>query len=165
MNSMDIFSNNDQTFQVAVPEIVIRTMLEQSILAGKMETGGILIGHYSGDHKTAIVTRAEPPPPDSRWGRTWFERGVKGIQDVLKRMWLAPQRTYYLGEWHFHPFAAPTSSHTDTTTMHQEELRFGFSCQEPILIIVGGNPRAEFDLNVYVYPDSRREIQLHRRQQ
>jgi integrative and conjugative element protein (TIGR02256 family) len=160
MTPLQIFTSQDRRFQIALPDMAVETMLVQARAAGAVETGGILIGHYSADHQTAIITRTEPPPSDSKAGPTWFERGIAGVKDVLQRMWTAPQKTFYLGEWHFHPFAPAAVSGTDDRTMKRVDLRNGFACQEPILLILGGDPAASYHVNAYIFPNPTTRIQL-----
>src|SRR5208283_3659858 len=85
--------------------------------AGSVETGGILIGRYSDDLAVAIVCEATPPPSDSRRGRSWFVRGVSGLRDMLGKKWRATERTYYVGEWHYHPVAHVEPSLDDFNQM------------------------------------------------
>lgn len=160
MTPLQIFSSPDGRFRIALPDMAVETMLAQARTAGVNETGGILIGQYSVDHQTALITRAEPPPTDSRAGPTWFERGVTGVKEILHRMWRAPQQTFYLGEWHFHPFAHAGASGTDDHTMKCVDLRHGFACHEPILLILGGDPAASYHVNAYVFPNTTTRIQL-----
>lgn len=73
------------------------------------ETGGVLIGYYSDDHTTAIVTEVTPPPRDSEHGFDTFVRGVDGLSDIFVDRWNSVPRTFYLGEWHSHPKAVGPS--------------------------------------------------------
>ena len=79
-----------------------------------METGGILVGHYSDDSRFAHITDLVPAPSDSISKRFSFQRGVRGVQRFLNQMW--PKRKYYLGEWHFHPDGSASPSGTGSQT-------------------------------------------------
>lgn len=124
------------------------------------ETGGVLVGAYSMDHTTADVTLAAGPPPDSHHGPTRFHRGTAGLRRLLQRLWSRPRdhRTYYLGEWHLHPDAAPTPSRTDLAQM-RTIAEGPHSCPEPILVIVGGRP-GRWRLSVLVVPRRGAPVQL-----
>jgi hypothetical protein len=50
--------------------------------SGDVETGGVLVGHYTGDESTAVITEALPPLKDSARGRSWFHRGVAGLRGL-----------------------------------------------------------------------------------
>jgi integrative and conjugative element protein (TIGR02256 family) len=119
-----------------------------------METGGVLIGKYSTDHRTAFVTRVHGPPPDSRAGSTWFVRGVRGLQRVLREYWIRGE--YYLGEWHYHP-GAPTPSSTDLKQMTTIATSHAYCCPEPVLCVVGSRG----ELRWFVVPRGEHEIELH----
>jgi len=115
------------------------------------ETGGILIGRYSENLTTALVTVATPPPIDSRKGFAWFTRGSFGLQALLARLW-KHDRTQYLGEWHYHPFSAPQPSNLDKRSLAEVAKDSKYQCRAPILLIVGGDPRQrEPQLYVGVY--------------
>jgi hypothetical protein len=98
-----------------------------------------LIGRYSDDLSVAIVNEATAPPSDSRRGRSWFVRGVNGLRDMLGRRWQAKARTYYLGEWHFHPTEHIEPSAEDFAQMVQISQTKGYDCKEPLLIIMGAS--------------------------
>ncbi|MFD2609169.1 Mov34/MPN/PAD-1 family protein [Deinococcus taklimakanensis] len=160
MTQHHTFTSRDHRFQVALPAFALAEMVRLAQAAGQDETGGILVGQYTPDHRTALITRAEPPPSDSRSGPTWFQRGVTGVKDILNRLWIAPTRTYYLGEWHYHPHASASASRTDDHTMKCSELRDGFGCAEPILVILGGDPYGAVHLHAYVFPTPVTRVQL-----
>lgn len=139
----------DGRFNLDLPGSIIDEMLEHCAKSYPMETGGILVGHYSDDCKFAHVTDLVPAPSDSIAGRLSFQRGVRGIQKFLNRMW--PRRRYYLGEWHFHPDGSASPSGTDASQMRSIAFAVGYHCPEPVLLILGGNPPQRFSLESYVY--------------
>lgn len=145
------FASDDGRFGVSLTGDSVRIMVTKAQASGDRETGGILIGCYNERHDTAIVTRIDGPPPDSRASRTRFSRGVKGLSDLLGRMWARPIRTFYLGEWHVHPFSDAERSPIDDDTMRKPELHDGFGCPVPVLIILGGNPKDEWALRAWAY--------------
>lgn len=121
--------------------------------SGSVETGGILIGCYTTDASTAIVTEAQPPSKDSAWGRSWFHRGVAGLRGLLARRWESEPRTYYIGEWHYHPASFVEPSEDDLSQMHAIGADRRFHCEEPIMIIAGNvAQRGELRVRAYVFP-------------
>jgi integrative and conjugative element protein (TIGR02256 family) len=129
----------------------------------RIETGGVLVGHYSEDLSTAVVLEATPPPPDSKQGHSWFHRGVKGLKELLAQKWQSKNRTYYLGEWHYHPADRVVPSTDDFDQMgliaHAQE----YKCREPLLLIFGASrdESGQRSLRAFVCPIGNKAIELH----
>ncbi|MFQ5968801.1 MAG: hypothetical protein ACE5MI_14550, partial [Acidimicrobiia bacterium] len=81
------FWSSDRRFGLRLGEDEIQSIRDLCAAAKTLETGGILIGFYTQPHDCAVVTAVTGPTPDSRVGLTWFYRGVRGLQDVLNRLW------------------------------------------------------------------------------
>jgi len=128
---------NDGTFAVEFQASVLSALDYYCRDAGSSETGGILVGYYSNDLSLAIVREATPPPPDSRRGRAWFVRGVSGLRDMLSKRWRSKERTYYVGEWHFHPAAHIEPSSDDFEQMNKISRSREYECKAPLLLIFG----------------------------
>ena len=142
---------DDGRFGAVISPAIIDRLLQLCREAGTVETGGILVGRYTPKHDTAIVTDASGPPPDSNRQSRVFFRGIKGLQRLLNRLWF-DKGEYYLGEWHFHPWAPANASGTDKDQLRkysQDEL---LQCPEPIMLIIGGDPSAEWMLKAYISP-------------
>lgn len=58
---------------------------------------------------------------------------------------------FYLGEWHFHPYASARPSGTDQQQMRDIARSDRYRCPEPVLVIVGGDPSAAYELSVSVF--------------
>lgn len=101
------------------------------------ETGGILIGHYSDDLTCAWIDDATGEPPGSQSGRTWFLRGQRGLRKVLATFWRDGR--YYVGEWHSHPHSSPTPSAPDLSSLRNISRSKKFTCERPILAVIGGD--------------------------
>jgi integrative and conjugative element protein (TIGR02256 family) len=114
--------------------------------AGINETGGIILGSYP-DLTTAEVSEILGPPSDSRAGRYWFERGIKGLKSILNAAWNENQ--YYLGEWHYHPNGTVEPSPQDFQQMKKISKSEKYYCPEPLMIIIAGNFR-NYRLGVYM---------------
>jgi hypothetical protein len=142
----------------------LRDLDRMCTAAGDIETGGVLIGRYSADLAVAIVREATQPPSDSRQGPSWFIRGVAGLRDMLVRRWRSKERTYYVGEWHFHPASHVEPSTDDFTQMVQIARTDDYNCREPLLVILGAARSKDRDREVraFVCPAARSPIELHR---
>jgi integrative and conjugative element protein (TIGR02256 family) len=157
------FQSDDKRYGLKLDSNNIARMISLCSAAIPNETGGIIVGFYSFSHDYGIVTGISSPPTDSRNGRIWFQRGLSGLQSWLERLW-GTKRHYYIGEWHFHPFAEPNPSKTDINQLEQISSSKSYRCPEPVLIIIGGDP-SKINLcaiNVYVFiKDYNSLIALH----
>lgn len=127
----------DGTFAVELQASVLGALDRFCRDAGSVETGGILVGRYSDDLALAIVREATPPLTDSKRGRSWFVRGVSGLTEMLSKRWRAKERTFYIGEWHFHPANHVEPSGEDFTQMIEISRAREYDCREPLLVILG----------------------------
>jgi integrative and conjugative element protein (TIGR02256 family) len=114
--------------------------------AGQNEIGGIILGCYP-DLTTAEASEILGPPSDSKAGRYWFERGIKGLKSILNAAW--EQNKYYLGEWHYHPNGTVDPSWQDFKEMKKISKSEKYYCPEPLMIIIAGNFQ-NYKLGVYV---------------
>jgi len=115
-----------------------------------METGGIILGRYSDDLKYAEILRVLGPTSDSASGGSWFIRGIRGLNRLLRTLWML-RKDYYLGEWHYHPNASPKPSLIDIAQMKVIARSESYNCPEPILIIIGGDPQGEWSMSINVF--------------
>lgn len=102
------------------------------------ETGGILIGRYSEFGDRVIVVEATAAPSDSRSFRAAFVRGIAGLTRRLRLAWAGG--LFYVGEWHYHPYASPQPSGQDFAQIVEFSKDRLYRCPHPVLVIVGGDP-------------------------
>ncbi len=133
-------------------------MVRKCKTAKHHETGGVLAGNYSDDHKCARVISISDAPPDSKAGRSWFRRGIQGLQSWIDKQWRS--KSYYLGEWHFHPSAPPDPSERDITEMKGISTTDSYKCPEPLLLILGGNPDGAWQIRAFVFPQGQDLVEL-----
>jgi proteasome lid subunit RPN8/RPN11 len=138
----------DHSVAVSLESKALATMLRESRRAGRRETGGILVGQYGPWLDRAIVSEATAAPPDSVGAAASFARGVRGLKRLLRLRWR--RHRYYLGEWHFHPYADPTPSPRDLRQIHALAHDRDYACRRPILIVLGGDPAADWTVSVSV---------------
>lgn len=148
----------DRTFGLKIGEIQLQKLLGLCNDAGENETGGILVGFYSGNHDCAIITDLCGPTPDSRSGKTWFRRGIRGLQKWLRQLWL--DGTFYLGEWHFHPCSDARPSKRDCDQLIEIASSEKYHCPEPILLVIGGTPPSNWELVARVFPRGQASVPL-----
>jgi len=126
--------------------------------AGTHETGGIIVGYYNENLDCAIVIDVSLPPLDSKFGRFLFYRGVNRLQSWLETLW--KRKEYYLGEWHFHPFASAKPSLKDKIQMEKIAKSKKYGCPEPVLLVLGGDPQKNWIINAYICDKGKSFIEL-----
>lgn len=154
------YSSDDGRFKVILPGEVEHKIRGLCAIARGRETGGILVGKYTPNRATAILTAATPPPRDSKAGRTWFHRGVAGLQRFLAKLWSKPSREYYIGEWHHHPADIVAPSTDDVRQMKRISEDENYHCPEPVLIIVGDGRDERWNARVFIFPFAGQPVEL-----
>lgn len=154
------FWSSDRRFGLMIPPRVVQSVIRLCKAASDFETGGVLVGHYSKRLDCAFVTSCSGPPRDSRVGKAWFNRGVKGISGWLQTLW-KKQADFYIGEWHFHPGGAPVMSPRDIREMTSISNSQIYRCPEPVLLIIGGRVPDSWKAGAYVFPRSAEFIELN----
>jgi integrative and conjugative element protein (TIGR02256 family) len=150
---IQVFVAEDHSVAILITDAIRKILLAHCEQARRLETGGILIGHYTPLGDQAVITEATGPPRDSVAGRWSFLRGLYGLQGRINRAWR--RQNYYLGEWHFHPFSSPTPSGRDRTQILAFAHDPAYRCPEPILLVVGGDPGSGGELAVGVVLDGK----------
>ena len=82
------FRSADGSFGLVIGDADMTKMRESCARAHPLETGGILIGCYNEDHDAALVSWVTESPADSESGPTTFRRGTRGLQGLLKALWI-----------------------------------------------------------------------------
>lgn len=147
-----IFEHPAAGVAVRLSRRALDVIRKQALVSGRDETGGILIGRYHNDGSIAVVTGATAGPTDSVSGTTWFQRGVRGLRELLRDRW--PRGEYYLGEWHSHPGGAPDPSRDDFREMRSISIDSSYRCPKPLLVIAGTSA-ASVELSVSVIDEGR----------
>jgi len=138
--SQDSWSTGDGKYSLRIRRKVITFMCRLSSRSPEWETGGVLIGFYSADLSTVVITQATPPPLDSTRSHSWFLRGVAGLTQLFERLWRQRERVYYVGEWHYHPESRVMPSAYDFAQMAQIARGTNYQCNAPVMLIVGMQP-------------------------
>lgn len=154
------FWSKDCRYGLRIPSRQMKRVIKLCIKSGSYETGGVLAGYYTDELDCAVITNISEAPKDSKSGRTWFNRGVHGMQNWLNRLWYKDR--YYLGEWHFHPYSIPVPSSTDIQQMKSISASPLYHCPEPVLLIIGGNPSGQWTARCYTFPGVNSFIELEK---
>ena len=157
--ALTFVSSNGQ-YRITVPKMCVDSMLAHARASSPHETGGIIVGRYTPSLDRAVLTDALGPPGDSEGWASGFVRGIRGLANKLAHLWSSSVRTYYLGEWHFHPFSAARPSGDDRNQMLAIARSDSYRCPEPILLILGGDPNGIWELTAHVYTRKGEDLHL-----
>jgi integrative and conjugative element protein (TIGR02256 family) len=160
MTSLEFWSSNYQ-FGIKIKQHYIDDIIRTCAKSSPNETGGIIIGFYNTNLDCAIITQLTKPTNDSKYGRTWFYRGIQGLQEKLNELWHS-HKHYYLGEWHFHPFGVPQPSKIDVDQMNAIATSSAYKCPEPVLLIISGDPKADWEMKLYIFKRKHELIELYK---
>lgn len=129
-----IYINNKNKITVSISTNVLNKAIQMCDESADFETGGIILGYYSLDLSEVVITELVGPPLDSKFGRTWFIRGIQGLKRRIIDKWKINE--YYLGEWHFHPTGSSLPSCVDNKQLIMISRSEKFKCPEPIMLIL-----------------------------
>ena len=154
------FWSSDRRFGLQISQGEFSKILNDCRASQGHETGGILVGHYTEAHDCARITVVTTAPIDSKKSRMSFMRGVHGLKNILDDLW-HKKKEYYLGEWHFHPFAAPSPSGTDIAQMNEIARTSSYECPEPVMLLLGGDPVNDWNVRAFVFPKGKQMIEMN----
>jgi integrative and conjugative element protein (TIGR02256 family) len=153
------FKSKDGKFVARFTDSSSQFIANECLRSGKLETGGILIGKYIENFRTALVSEVLGPTSDSIKKATTFERGTKGLEEYLANLF-KEGGTYYLGEWHFHPFSSPDPSNADLVQLRKIALNKTYACPEPLMLIVGGDPSRNLNFRIFSFTVAGGHVEL-----
>lgn len=114
------------------------------------EYGGVLIGKYSKDQKTANIYHIIHPRKFKN-DPSFFEANVISINQELKQYYENSNgELIYLGEWHSHPNMPALPSSIDMSTMNKIAQDNGIKIVSPILLIAHVTPQ-KFYINPFIF--------------
>ena len=88
----------------AVAETWAEARRSARVSAGRVETGGSLLGGFDADAGVVWIDEATGPPPNSRLSEAHFEHGTDGVEARIAARRSATARvTAFVGMWHSHP--------------------------------------------------------------
>lgn len=105
------------------------------------ETGGILLGYWSGDPEPVpVVTDAVDAGPNAEHGPDYFIPDHDYQTDQIRLLYTrSGKRLWYLGDWHTHPSEYDIRlSSTDRTTMRTIAVEKEAFAPSPVMIILAG---------------------------
>lgn len=152
------FRSQDDRFEVNLRQEAFTKMSECAESDPEREVGGVLLGHYSPDLRTAFVEAVTDAPAGSVGSRVSFHRTAGQLPSLLRGLWAREPRQYYLGEWHYHPSTSTAPSGPDTKQMQGIAANAKYQCPEPVLVILGKQRAAGTEPNASVTVFTAREV-------
>ncbi|MGN7471999.1 ThiF family adenylyltransferase [Brevibacillus sp. SAFN-007a] len=133
--------------RILITQEAYESVVYESRESGDFETGGVIVGFYTGDGRV-VVMDASPPGPNAVRKKDWFERDVefcqKFLDEAVEKM---GKRGYYIGEWHFHPTGTNKPSPQDFASMMEIALQDNYETDTPICLIL--SPALELSFTVH----------------
>lgn len=154
------FKSEHKNYGLRIYAKEFEKILEMCTKSGRLETGGRLMGYYTTRRDLAIVTDVLAPTEDTKHGLFSLSLGINGLNVLFNYLW-HKRRIYYIGDWHFHPYSSPEPSGTDLAQLKQIAGSKQYNCPEPILLIVGGNPKKEWISRVFVFVKKNGYLELN----
>jgi len=143
---MFIYHADELRCSIVIANKFIRSIIERSIAKRPLEACGILVGYYSKDLTTAIVTEVlHSEDETATLVSTKFD---PSLQKQLNDIWdKTDGNRYMVGDWHSHPNGSPEPSKKDDDAIFK-----GVNEQHPenMSLIIGRN-LTENDIQIHIY--------------
>jgi integrative and conjugative element protein (TIGR02256 family) len=115
------------------------------------EVGGWLLGYWSEDETTVVVTHGTPPTLGTPFG---VNISAKGHRRYFDEAWgVTDGAVTFLGDWHTHPGSPPRPSPRDKKALGQLASDAQFGTPRPLIAIVAVPPwpRSPYPRSVAFY--------------
>lgn len=143
-----IYKDNIHNLYLEIDSKVVQEIRKQAFEAFPNETGGFLVGKYSVDNNTAIVSLVLTPVKIAS-GPTCFQRETDGMESVWDELY--KEGLVYLGEWHSHPNGNSMYSATDKKALTNIARSETVVINNPIMMIVSLSKEKINRMNAYYY--------------
>lgn len=147
------FILNNRNLKLVVDSDIIDNIKDAGIKKYPNEFGGFLIGKYSDDLSTVIITRFLLPKKYTGHP-TSFERSTDGLHKLLQKLFDSKQE-YYVGEWHTHPNGSTRYSSTDFNAMKAITEHKTVNIKNPVLLILSIGKSGCDDFTFYFYENGK----------
>lgn len=148
-------------YNVIVEKQCIDSILKLAQGNNPNEIGSSVVGSYENEGFLATIKDIVPIPKDSVFSRFFFRRGQRGLKEYYKKLYYDSKGcTYYIGEWHSHPYGDPTPSGKDDKTFYGICNNLKINCPECISLIIGNDLINKPQLGLYVYSRTNGKIKL-----
>lgn len=124
---------------------ILRALGQEAEAKIPNETGGILMGYWSEDSDTVVVTDWIGPGPRAEHTPDRFAPDYDFQDAEVARIYSETHGAVtYLGDWHSHPSTSPSLSRKDRKTLSDIATDPDSRAPRAIMAILGCNPRTDF---------------------
>lgn len=147
------YINTEKQLTVKIDFDLLNEVKHLAIKYFPNEFGGYLVGCYTEDKKTAVITDIILPDvyissPVS------FQRSVNSPKELFERLY-KEENKYYLGEWHSHPNGSSMYSQADLNALKNIANYQSVLIINPILLISTIDRNNNFDYSFYLYDNNK----------
>lgn len=143
-----IYKDNIHNLSLEIDNKIVQEIQKKAFEALPNETGGFLVGKYSADNNTAIVSLVLTPVKIIS-GPTCFQRETEGMESVWDELY--KEGLVYLGEWHSHPNGSSMYSVTDKKALTNIARSETVLINNPIMMIVSLSKKKINQMSAYYY--------------
>jgi integrative and conjugative element protein (TIGR02256 family) len=130
------------TLTLWIAETVLLSVAEEAERHVPNETGGVLLGHRTGN-EVVVVAAIDAGPAAVRW-RSGFKPDADFQEAEIERIFRSSDGAVtYLGDWHSHPTAPAVPSKPDRRTLRRIATDPDAQCPMPTMLIL---EQDEFEL-------------------
>lgn len=133
-----------------VSRYAIGAMFREADRSYPYETGGVLMGYWTGRVGDSVVTQVVGPGPHAMHDETSFVPDSEFHEMEIARIYEESGRLHtYLGDWHSHPTSAAYLSKLDRTTLRRIATHTPARAPFPVMAVLGGGP--PWDIKMWQY--------------
>ena len=147
-----IYKDNIHNLSFEIDNKIVQEIRKQALEAFPNEMGGFLVGQYSADNSTAIVSLVLSPAKITS-GPTYFQRETDGMESVWDKLY--KEDLVYLGEWHSHPNGSSMYSATDKEALTNIARSKTVVINNPIMLIVSLSKKKINRVSAYYYDNGK----------
>jgi integrative and conjugative element protein (TIGR02256 family) len=123
-------------------EGVLPALRTEAVRLSPKETGGVLLGYWSADGGSAVVTLWGGPGPGARHWETGFVPDYDFQEaEIATRYAESGRRLAYLGDWHTHPTGAAELSSKDRRCLWRIAKSKQARARQPVMVVLSDSPR------------------------
>lgn len=147
-----IFRDNIYGACLEIDDTIIDSISSICLESYPNESGGFLVGRYSDDNCTAIVSSVIIPTSYSSTPVS-YERDTNGMEPMWDQLY--EDGLIYLGEWHSHPNGDASYSCKDKQALINIANSKSVKITSPIMLIFGFSKTTIKQIRAYYFKDGK----------